>query len=77
MIQHRPNRSLADLGRISVGSLAHIGPFLSGVGASGKPGVVQLKPLLDPERFALAYAGAAHAKLTSGKVAGTLVLDIG
>lgn len=37
----------------------------------------RLKPLLDPERFTLAEAGAAHAKLTSGKAVGKLVLDIG
>ncbi|MBX9881317.1 MAG: zinc-binding dehydrogenase [Sphingomonas sp.] len=37
----------------------------------------RLKPLLDPERFTLADAGAAHAKLASGKAVGKLVLDIG
>lgn len=37
----------------------------------------RLKSLLDPERFTLDQAGAAHAKLLSGQAVGKLVLDIG
>ena len=36
----------------------------------------RLKPLLDPERFTLTQAEAAHAKLLSGEAVGKLVLDI-
>ncbi|WP_313046277.1 DNA methyltransferase, partial [Brevundimonas sp.] len=41
MIQHHPNRSIADLRRKFVRRLAHRAPSYSGVGASGKPGAVQ------------------------------------
>jgi len=43
MIENHPHRTLADLRRKLVRRLAHIGSTLSGVGASGKPGAVQLR----------------------------------
>lgn len=37
----------------------------------------RLRPLLDPERFALADLARAHTKLESGKAVGKLVIDVG
>jgi hypothetical protein len=40
VLQHHPHRTLAHLSGKLVRGLARHGPFLSGVGASGKPGAV-------------------------------------
>jgi NADPH2:quinone reductase len=37
----------------------------------------RLRPVLDPRRFRLDEAGAAHAHLESGKAVGKVVLDVG
>jgi hypothetical protein len=42
VIGHHPHRALADFRRKLVRRLAHTGSTFSGVGASGKPGAVQL-----------------------------------
>jgi hypothetical protein len=42
VIQHQPHRALAHFRGELVRRLAHHGPILSGVGASGKPGAVHL-----------------------------------
>jgi hypothetical protein len=42
VIQHHPDRPLADFRCKLVRRLAHIGSVYSRVGASGKPGAVQL-----------------------------------
>ena len=46
VVQHHPHRALAHFRRKLVRRLvAHNGPYLSGVGASGKPGAVQIDEL--------------------------------
>ena len=36
----------------------------------------QLQPLLDAERFSLAEAGAAYARLASGQAIGKVVIEV-
>jgi len=47
VIEYHPHRTLADLRRKLVRRLAHIGSTFSGVGASGKPGAVDLRALFE------------------------------
>ncbi len=57
-----------DLGRARHGDILRQAAALADAGT--------LKPLIDPERFALADLARAHSKLESGKAVGKIVIDV-
>jgi transposase len=60
VIQHHPHRAFPHLGRILVRRLAHKGSTFSGVGASGKPGAVQISQYRPTDLLAAPQADLAR-----------------